>query len=161
MSRINIYSVDEYDGPVLEGWFDPDKALLIEGRREWDGNNHVCVHLRSDARGQNLYRTAGGRWVLETWSRWQNEEARHEFVSDEQARQWLLINGSDDVVEEYFGEIEEERGPGRPEIGPVTTIRLGEELTARVDAARRDGESRAAAIRRLLEAALGAQEVAR
>lgn len=49
---------------------------------------------------------------------------------------------------------EDERGPGRPEVGPATNIRLGEDLTAKVDAAREDGESRAAAIRRLLEKSL-------
>ena len=43
---------------------------------------------------------------------------------------------------------------GRPEIGPATNVRLGEELTAKVDAARRDYESRAAAIRRLLAEAV-------
>ncbi|WP_289007868.1 CopG family transcriptional regulator [uncultured Thermomonospora sp.] len=161
MARINVFAVDEYDGTrTLAGWFDPDRARAIEGRREWDGNDLADVHVGAN-RWQTLYRTAGGRWVLETSSAWQHEETTYQFITDEQARQWLLVNGSDDVVEEYFGEIEEERGPGRPEIGPVTTIRLGEELTARVDAARRDGESRAAAIRRLLEAALGAQEVAR
>jgi Arc/MetJ-type ribon-helix-helix transcriptional regulator len=43
---------------------------------------------------------------------------------------------------------------GRPEIGPATNVRLGDELTAKVDGARREYESRAAAIRRLLAEAL-------
>jgi hypothetical protein len=42
-------------------------------------------------------------------------------------------------------------GAGRPVIGKPTPVRLGESLTLRVDAARRAGESRAEAIRRLLD----------
>jgi hypothetical protein len=51
-------------------------------------------------------------------------------------------------------ETESSRGRGRPEIGPATNIRLGEELTARLDAARGENETRAAAIRRILTEAL-------
>lgn len=153
MTRINVYTAaDEYDAPALAGWFDPDSAHTVEGRREWDGNNMADVHVGAN-RWQTLYRTKGGRYVLRQESAWTTEQTTHEFVTDTSAKQWLLINESDDLVEQWFGEIEEEKGPGRPEIGPMVNVRLGEELTAKVDAARTEGESRAAAVRRLLTAA--------
>lgn len=49
---------------------------------------------------------------------------------------------------------EPERGPGRPEVGPATNLRLGPDRTARIDAIRQHGDSRAATIRRLLDGAL-------
>lgn len=149
-TRVNVMSrrIDE-DGPALEGWFDIDRSVMVDGHREWDGNNMADVHTGAN-RGQNLYRSAGGRWIIGQWSNWQGEQTTYWFVTDEDAREWLLLNESDAVVEEYFGEVEEEKGPGRPGVGPATNIRLGEDLTAKVDAARIEGESRAAAIRRLL-----------
>ena len=164
MDRINVFEDDTEDGygPVsrrLAGWFDRDRATRVVGRREFDGENMADVHVGAN-RGQNLYRTAKGRYVLETWSAWVNEDTTFEFISPDQAREWLTIDGEDDLVTKWFGELEEEAGPepeprvGRPAVGDTTTIRLGEDLTARVDAARVDGESRAAAIRRLLQQAL-------
>lgn len=167
MERINVFedSEDDYGRPIqrLAGWFDADRAVKIEGRREWDGQNMACVHVGAN-RGQYLYRTAKGRFVLETWSAWVNEDTTYRFITETQAREWLTIDQQDDRITEWFGELEEEAGPepepraepraGRPAIGEQTGVRLGAELTAKVDAARQDGESRAAAIRRLLEAAL-------
>lgn len=159
MDRINVFEngEDDYGRPVrrLAGWFDLDRATPVEGRRKWDGNNRADVHVGAN-RAQTLYRTAQGRYVLHTTSAWVNEEDVWQFITPERAREWLTINESDDVIEEWFGKLEEETGPGRPEIGPATQVRLGIELTARVDAARAEGESRAAAIRRLVETGLRA-----
>jgi hypothetical protein len=155
MNRIVIAETDEYSGErTVIGHFDYDKAERFEEDTRWDGNNHISVNTSSQWDHQQLLRTAGGRWVLNTWSQDQGRPETYEFISDDKAREWLLFNKEDEAVEKYFGEVEEEKGPGRPEVGPATNVRLGEELTAKVDAARRDGESRAAAIRRLLAAAL-------
>lgn len=160
MDRINVFEngEDDYGRPVrrLAGWFDRDRADQVQGRREWDGSNRADVHVGAN-RSQTLYRTAQGRYVLHTTSAWVTEEDVWQFITPERAREWLTINESDDVIEAWFGKLEEEEtGPGRPEIGPATQVRLGVELTARVDAARAEGESRAAAIRRLVETGLRA-----
>ncbi len=53
------------------------------------------------------------------------------------------------------------RGRGRPPVGPVVEVRLGD-LKARVDAeAARTGQSQSATIRALLTEALDAREVTR
>lgn len=150
MARVNVYS-DE--GSILDGWFDPDRALLIKEDTRWNGNNSVSVHTADQFGHEGLYRTAGGRWVLNRWSQWQGAGETYEFVDDQRAKTWLLVNGSDDVIAEHFGEVEEERGPGRPAIGEPVLVRLGDELLAKIDAvAAGRGKSRAATIRDLLAA---------
>lgn len=154
MNRINILAHDEYDGDYTIGWFDVDKATAYEAEEEYDGDNMVDINAGRHNH-QVLYRTAGGRWVLHEWSEWQGSAPTYQFISDEKASKWLLRNHHDEAAEQWFGPIEEERGPGRPEIGPAINTRLPEDLLARLDAdAQQHGESRATAIRRILAASL-------
>lgn len=163
MSRVNIYSYpaeddyrsysteDDYLGqPVNVGWFDPSKASQWCDA-DYDGNGSGGV-----GRGQTLCRTAGGKWVLAHWTRWQGEGDRYEYVTGDQAREWLIRNEEDEAVAEFFGELpeEEDRRTGRPPVGDPVNIRLGE-IQARVDAyAAQNGIKRAEAVRRLTEAGL-------
>jgi hypothetical protein len=92
-----------------------------------------------------------------------NHDARREyngpdtyrFVSDTEAHDWLIRSEcNDEAIEQYFGEVEEEKGPGRPAIGEPVNVRLGDALLARVDAcARLDGMTRAEWVRRACETA--------
>jgi Ribbon-helix-helix protein, copG family len=157
MQRINIETMgeDDYSNPArkLVGWFNVDAAEeFAEDRAVYDGANLASVHTRDQNRGQTLYRTAGGRWVLHRWSRWQGEGDWYEFIGADAAREWLLVNGDDDDIERLFGAPPEpERGPGRPEIGPMVNVRMIPGMIARLDeeAAKR-GESRAEIIRRMV-----------
>ncbi len=110
----------------FEGWFDPDRA------ERWAGEDSILFHA------------VGGRWVIHTPS-------GHQFITDDEARGWLERNSLADAVEEFFI-----IGPvvGRPEIGGLVKVRLGDRL-AQVDelAARRD-ISRADAIRYLVDRGL-------
>lgn len=143
----------EYDAP--REYFDLDKASSWEGRREWDGANRADVNVGANA-GQNLYRTAGGRWVLGSWSSYVSTPDSYEWVTDEKAHEWLLYNDHDDAAQEHFGPAAEERAAGRPMIGARICVRLGDHLTA-VDAYAKDrGISRADAVRQLVEQALTA-----
>ncbi len=161
MSRINVYaktapsSYDSYDStPELLGWFDPAKAERFDQDGEWDGNNMIGVLTGSQWIDEYLYRTKGGRWVRNLDStRYCNGPDTYEFLTDEQAKDWLLRSGNhDEAVERFFGEIEEERGPGRPEIGGRVTLALGPDLLAAVDAlAAQAGVKRAEIIRQMLQ----------
>lgn len=107
--RVNVWESinDAYpaEGPRLLGWFDPSKAEFWspEDSRDENGNSYNT--------GTNLLRTAGGRWVLEHWSRWQGSKTSREFVPSARAREYLIANHYDDDVEKYFGELEPETGP--------------------------------------------------
>jgi hypothetical protein len=158
MTRVNVYAAPEESGygekPELLGWFDPEKAEEFEEDRDWDGSNFISAATGSQFAHQSLYRTAGGRWVLHEWSQWQGSLPSWQFLADSRAREWLLENKRDEAAERFFGEVEEEKGPGRPEIGPAINVRLGNLLTA-VDAyAEANGIKRAEAVRRLVAAGL-------
>lgn len=158
--RINVTETthDPYDTEEtivrVAGWFDIDKATAYEEDTEWDGNNRISKATGSPWDHQILYRTAKGRWVLHCWSQWQGSTPSYEFVTDEVAREWLIAQNEDAAVEEHFGELEEERGPGRPEVGGAVHLRLGD-LLPKLDArAKEMGVARAEAARRLLAEAL-------
>lgn len=157
MSRVNVYAkADEYgyEEPELLGWFDPEKAQQFDEDTDWDGSNHISVATGSQFDHQCLYRTAAGRWVLRNWSQWQGSLPSWEFLADTDAREWLLKNKRGEAVERYFGEIEEEKGPGRPGVGGAVHVRLGD-LLPRIDAyAAKHEISRAEAVRRLAETGL-------
>ena len=160
MSRIHVFTKpdNEFEGPQLAGWFNTDSAIAYEEATRWDGNNSVSVHPVGQYGHQLLYRTKGGRWVLNTWSQWEGVQETYEFISDDTAKEWLLRNESDDAVEEWFGTLEEEAGPnlgGRPSIGPKVDFRLSAAVLERVDAFKGDRD-RADALRQLVEAGLDA-----
>jgi hypothetical protein len=164
MQRINVYADPDldfdaaYDATgrrLLAGWFDRDKAVKFDQDRYHDGHNWVSVATGSQWHDEWVLRTAQGRWVLGSYSRYNSDHQEHyRFVTVDQAREWLLRNGHDEAVEQYFGEVEEETGPnlgGRPEIGPAINVRLPKDLLARVDRSAADrGLSRAEAIRQML-----------
>ncbi len=164
MNRINIYHYPDHDPadhdplpPVLDGWFDESSAEVFLEDKQWDGNNHRSVHTGSEFEHQTLYRTAGGRWVLHCWSQWQGTTPTYRFVTDNTAREWLIRNGDDHHIARLFGELEAERGPGRPEVGPAVNIRLGDLLPAVDQRAKDEGLTRAEMIRRLVAAGIAGQ----
>lgn len=154
--RINVYTYphpDDYDseGPQLAGWFDWSKA------DRWSDSDYNGNGSGGPGRGQAVIRTAKGRWVLEQWTAWQNESDTYEYIPDERAQEWLLRHNEDAAVAEHFGAIEEERGPGRPEIGGRITTAIGDDLLVQLDEwAVAHGVSRAETIRHLLSSALKA-----
>lgn len=152
MTRINITEQDEYTGRVkVVGWFDDDTGEAFGEDTRWDGSNHISVNTGSQWDHECLYHTAGGRWVIHAWSQWQGSLDSYRFVDDDDARDWLLLNEHDDDVQRLFGTLEPERGPGRPEIGPPTPVRLPEEMIGRLDEiASQRGTSRAAVIRDII-----------
>lgn len=162
MPRVNVYdySTDEFgqSDPQLAGWFNPDSATSYEEATEWNGSNHISVNPVGDYGHQMLYRTKGGRWILNTWSQYQGVADRYEFIDDDTAKDWLIRNNEDAAAEQWFGALEEESGPnlgGRPAVGTKVETRLPDDLLARVDErAEVEGVARAEMIRRLVAAAL-------
>lgn len=157
MERINITEADE-GGSRLIGWFDLDKATRFSEDADWDGSNNISVNTGDQFEHQTAYRTAQGRWVLRCWSQWQGRLDQWSYMTDGDAREWLLRNREDEAVAKYFGDVEEERGPGRPGIGSPVQIRFEDDQLAAIDAsATRNGISRAEAVRQMVHQSLAAQ----
>jgi hypothetical protein len=161
MTRQNVYVTDEDEcrglHSVLAGWFDLDRADHFPEGKRWDGSNNISLATGSQWEHEALYRTAGGRWVLNSWSQLQGTTPEWVFATEGEAREWLLRNEySAEEVETATGDpVEDERGPGRPAVGPAVTVRFPEELLERVDAAAdAAGLSRAAWLRLITENAV-------
>lgn len=165
MARQNVY---HYAGPhdpdaetYVEGWFDigaPGAASYYEGTRR-DGTNNRSLATGSQWDHEELWRTAGDRWVINWWSERQGHAERWYFIDNDQARDWLTRNEySSERVDEILGEdLEDESGPrmGRPTIGPTIKVAVDPEALTRVDeAADRAGVSRAEWVRRAIDKAL-------
>jgi predicted AlkP superfamily pyrophosphatase or phosphodiesterase len=157
VERINIVGTDEFGNKAL-GWFDLDAAIRYAQGTEWDGHNTIGVITKSNFIDESLYRTKGGRWVRNRdATRYNSGPDAYEFLTDEEARDWLICSEcNDDAIKQYFGELEEERDlGGRPEVGPAFSLRFPTELLTRVDAAAKvKGIGRAQAIRDAVEASL-------
>lgn len=162
MNRVKVTGILEIDDdgePVtgVVGWFDRDKATSWNEETYWDGNNHVSKATWNQWDHETLYRTAQGRWVLNWWSQYQGTQESVTYASDDKARQWLLANDYDDAVEQYFGPMEPERGPGRPVVGGRVEARLGDLLPQVDEWATQHGVTRAEAIRLLVADSLKAK----
>lgn len=163
MARINIRN---YDGS-LQGWFDDATTVeeVVEGKR-WDGNNHRGIMSGLQIGYAEVIRTAKGRWVSHRNARDEyNGGENYEFITDDEARQWLLQAGTEEaerVLAKYFGEPEEEAGPnvgGRPEVGPAISVKYPQELLDRIEAAR-GATSRAQWLREAAEMRLSGESAA-
>lgn len=73
-------------------WFDTSKAKKFTEETEWDGRNHVSLATGSQFDHETLYRTAGGRWILNHWSQWQGSRPSWREIDDEEAARWLVRN---------------------------------------------------------------------
>lgn len=149
MLRTNIHkqTPSEWGGTdwSFDGWFDYHKAEI------WEGGEYA-PGLRTD-----LLRTKQGHWLYGYITNWQGQDHRFERITPDEAREWLIRSGDyDEDITTYFGELEEERGPGRPSEGTRIDVRLPGNLLTRVDEQHeRDGDpSRAETIRKVLNNAL-------
>jgi len=73
-------------------WFDESRSTAFEEAKLFDGNNRCSVNTKSQWSAQTLYRTAGGRWILEEASRRQGSADKHTALSNEEAAAWLVLN---------------------------------------------------------------------
>lgn len=156
MDRIKVTEADDTGAPARIGWFDRDTAESFDEGTRWNGQNHVSLHTSDKFDHQILYRTAEGRWVLRGWSQRDGRPDTYEWIGDDRARDWLILSGNDEAAERHLGDIEPERGPGRPAIGPPITVRFPADVLEVLDAtAKAEDITRAEFIRRRMARSLG------
>lgn len=163
MDRITIYSDHDYDengNKIRLGWFDLDAAetVAVEGTY-WDGDNHRGIVSGLQTSRAVLYRTKGGRWVEHCDGRNEfNGPDKWTFLTDDEAREWLIKAEDEDKLQQWFPDTPDESGPnlgGRPAVGPKVEVRLDPDVLAKVDSrATKEGVKRAEMLRRLIVAGL-------
>jgi hypothetical protein len=84
-------------------WFDRGAATRYDECTRWDGNNHVPVGTGPRWNHAALYRTAGGKWILHTWSQMEAIASQWLTLSDGAAAEWLASNRHYNVVEAAEG----------------------------------------------------------
>jgi len=80
-------------------WFDSEKAVKFEENTRWNGNNHISCATGSQWDHEWLYYTAGGKWVLNSWSQYQGSLESYCEICEETAVQWLISQSKFDEVE--------------------------------------------------------------
>jgi hypothetical protein len=147
--RVPVFENDMYVVPA--GHFDTSKV-----RGSWtDREPGTSSGSGGTGRGTALLLTAGGRWVLEHWTCWQDETSRYEYYSGRQAQDWLLANREDGALAEHFPDMpeEEDRRPG----GSPVLIQLDADVLADLDEyAAEQGWARHGTVNWLLREALDA-----
>lgn len=143
MHRIAL--TDEQANPTA-AWFDKDRAEKYEESTRWNGSNHISEATGSQWDHEMLFRTAGGRYVLHTYSQWQGRPETYREIPEAEAIEWLIAQGHEDAVPQ--GEVDAR------EVGvwtPQRTIRIADDLWQRAqERAREEGTDASELIRRLL-----------
>lgn len=89
-------------------WFSPDSAKFYDEAKNYDGNNMISQATGSQTEHEALYRTNGGRFILNEWSDHQGSTASYSEVSNEAAAKWFAINDYDPhkSCEKEFNDLE-------------------------------------------------------
>jgi len=66
----------------------------------WDGRNMISCVTGSQWAHQTLYRSRKGRYYVEHTSQWEGTRPSAEWVSNEEALRWLLVNNYDKTIPE-------------------------------------------------------------
>jgi len=87
-------------------WFDKGEAEEFQEKTSWDGRNYISKATGSQWDHQILYRTKGGKWILN--SQWQGTRESWEEISNEEAARWLSVNEyeSHKACEKEYEELE-------------------------------------------------------
>ena len=72
-------------------WFNAESAEVFHEDTDFDGCNEISIATGSEWTHQALWRTAGGRWILNTWGSMRLET--YVEITSEAAARWLVING--------------------------------------------------------------------
>lgn len=71
----------------------------------FDGSNHISLATGSQWDHQTLYRSRRGRYYVERSSQWQGSTPGAEWVSNEEAVRWLLLNEYSPTDESWPAEL--------------------------------------------------------
>ena len=144
MKRIAL--TDDY-GNSTGTWFDLDRATRYEEDSRWNGSNWISRATGSQWDHECLWKTASGRWILNTFSARSGTLEHYFEIDQDAAEKWLIENDHADALAEDVVEAHEV-GAGKT---PQRTIRLSDDLWQAIqNRARTEGTDASGLIRRLL-----------
>lgn len=73
--------------------------------KDWNGSNHISRVTGTQWNHEILYESRKGRFYVEHWSQWQGSQSHVEWVSEQEAVRWLLLN--DEEVPERLAHLVE------------------------------------------------------
>ena len=76
-------------------WFSKDTADFWKEESDHNGQNWISRATGSQWEHETLYRTKGGRFVLNHWSNWQGSTETYEEIDNDEAAIWFSKNGLD------------------------------------------------------------------
>lgn len=93
-------------------WFDLEKATKYDEETYHDGSNFISKSTGSQWEHEILFRTAAGKFILNSWSNFQGRPEKYEIVSKEFAAEWFVKNeyATENIPEElkeYVDNMEE------------------------------------------------------
>lgn len=98
MKRVNVY--DEWGD--YAGWFNLETAEVFKEQAYWDGSDYVSVNTNHKWTHEQLYRTKGGRWVLEYIDQTNKDNYQIKFIDEDEAKEWLERNDEPEAIKKYF-----------------------------------------------------------
>ena len=112
INRINIVEETDDDPPWIRrrviGWFDPTRAERFTEQTDWNGSNNISRATGSQWTHEALWRTSGGRWVLNWWSMWQQQNSElaetYRYLEADEALAWLRLNEHYNIITQLWGE---------------------------------------------------------
>lgn len=89
-------------------WFSENTADSWNEDTYWNGSNHISKATGSQWEHERLYRTKGGRFILNHWSQFQGSTETYEEISNDEAAVWFSKNGIEphEACEKEFEELE-------------------------------------------------------
>lgn len=88
-------------------WFSPGSAEHFYEETFHDGNNFISQATNRQTEHEALYRTKGGKFILNEWDDFQRRKSYSE-ISNEAAAKWFAINDYDPhkSCEKEFNDLE-------------------------------------------------------
>jgi hypothetical protein len=89
-------------------WFSKETAEYFEEDTFHDGHNWISKATGTQFNHEGLYRTAGGRFILQKWSDFQGSTITYAEISNADAAKWFSTNGHDphEQCQNEFAELE-------------------------------------------------------
>ena len=89
-------------------WFSEETAECFKEETYHNGRNFISKATGNQFEHEAIYRTKGGRFILNHWSDWQGRKETYEGIDNETAAIWFSNNGLDPhpACEKEFNELE-------------------------------------------------------